>query len=156
MMPANGTISFGICPESGCLRSYRKGQGIRAGLLQWRNAARAPHSDQETALDRRIMESCQTILQPRLHSRGACDCCGKPLVFSSIVPELGECRVCRRPYREEDLGRHSCPECDARVDIDESVKTRIAAHEAIAEILRVIPHLKHYGYLDSFGTGRES
>lgn len=150
-MPVTGSISFGICPESACVRSYRKGQNLRDGLVHWRNTAKPSAQTVEgAALDPHLADSCRTILQPRPHPRGVCDSCGKPLVFSNCTPELGECPVCRRPYCEEDLGKRACPACDAQVEIDTSTRTRVAAQATIAEILHVIPHLKHYGYLDAF------
>lgn len=150
-MPVTGSISFGICPESACARSYRKGENLRDGLVRWRNTATASAQYVESgALDPHLADSCRCILQPRTHPRGSCDSCGKPLVFSNCPPELGECPVCRRPYHEEDLGKHVCPVCDARVEIDTTIRARVAAQATIAEILHVIPHLKHYGYLEAF------
>ncbi|HEY6488038.1 MAG: hypothetical protein WCC26_01720 [Terracidiphilus sp.] len=48
------------------------------------------------------------------------------------------------------MGKPGCPECDAHVEIDSTVRARVAAQVRIAEILHVIPHLKHFGYLDAF------
>ena len=153
-MPSNGNIAFGVCAETLCDRSYRMGQSLRAGLVHWHNTARLPGSPGDAILDHRIAASCQAVLQPRQQGRGSCASCGKQLVFSNLLPELGECHLCRRPYREEDLERSTCPECDAPLEIKDDLKSRLAAHKAIAEILQVVPHLKHYGYLDALAPER--
>jgi hypothetical protein len=156
-LPPNGSIFFGICSSIDCVRTYRKGHAIRAGLTQWRSVSMMPGGRGDVApLDPRVEEACQAILQARSHPRGFCDSCGKTLLFASASPELGECPACHRPYSDGDLGSSSCGECGAPVEIDDSMRKLCAAGTVIAEILHLMPHLKHYGYLKRMAQSPEA
>jgi hypothetical protein len=144
---------YGICTNStgACTRSYLHARDIKDGFSLWLSGALV---DGTEALDvprnLSLERACRAFFQIQPIPKGYCDSCGTALGFASvpsIPPQLGICLECRQAYAEEDIGRNFHKPCGAPVVIEDEVKQRLAAYQAIAEILAILPQLKECGYL---------
>jgi hypothetical protein len=152
-MPQNDKILFGVCPESECDRSYKKGSAIPKGFKHWLSGALLPGGgDGQGPRNSSLEEACGIVFHASASAHGFCDSCGRELVFSVQAPALGVCSECNRQYVRGDLQRAFCPKCGSPIDIPESARELIDPYREIVALLDIVPDLQEYGYLPGTQT----